>query len=101
MRSCDSDNNILECNEKQKLHKFAGAGIYYFSDVKLFNRYSMSCKSVSECINLMLIDQIKCKINTKSTRLGNTTTNHIEINKHNHTIMFENKHKFVNLIQNR
>jgi len=66
---CDSDNNILECNEKQKLHKFAGAGIYYFSDVKLFNRYSISCKSVSECINLMLIDQIKCKINTNSTIL--------------------------------
>ena len=66
---CDSDNNILECNEKQKLYKFAGAGIYYFSDVNLFNQYSISCKNVSECISLMLKDQINCKINFDSTIL--------------------------------
>jgi hypothetical protein len=62
----DVNNNIIECNEKQKLHKYAGAGMYYFSDVKLFNEYSVKCKNISECINLMLSDDIVCKLNTDS-----------------------------------
>lgn len=62
----DANNNILECNEKQKLHKYAGAGMYYFSDVKLFNEYSLTCKNISECINTMLLNNINCKLNTDS-----------------------------------
>lgn len=63
----NSNNTILECNEKQKLHKYAGAGIYYFPDIKLFNYYSQNCKNISECINLLISEQIKCKINSNST----------------------------------
>jgi hypothetical protein len=62
----DTKNNILECNEKQKLYKYAGAGMYYFSDVKLFNEYSLECRSISECINKMLMNNINCKLNTNS-----------------------------------
>ena len=62
----DIYNNIVDCNEKQKLYKFAGAGIYYFSNIELFNLYSINCKSISESINYMLKDNIQCKINTSS-----------------------------------
>ena len=63
----DINNNIVECNEKQKLHKYAGAGMYFFSDVILFNEYSTKCKNISECINLMLSNNIVCKLNTDSS----------------------------------
>lgn len=62
----NSANTIIQCNEKQKLYKHAGAGIYYFSDINVFNKYSDKCKSVSECINLMVLDNIKCKLNIDS-----------------------------------
>jgi hypothetical protein len=62
----DIYNNIIDCNEKQKLYKLAGAGIYYFSDISLFNLYSFNCKTIAECINYMLKDNIQCKVNTDS-----------------------------------
>jgi thiamine kinase-like enzyme len=61
-----SNNNIVSCNEKQKLYKYAGAGIYYFPKCEDFNKYSIGIRSVSECINLMISDGLKCKINTNS-----------------------------------
>jgi hypothetical protein len=64
---CDKNNNILDCNEKLKLYKQAGTGIYYFPDVEKFNTLSENCKSVSECINAMLSSNIKSKLNTSST----------------------------------
>ena len=62
----DVNNNILECNEKQKLYKYAGAGMYYFPDIKLFNEYSLTCRNISECINIMLMNGINCKLNTNT-----------------------------------
>lgn len=62
----DSKNNIITCNEKQKLHKYAGSGMYYFSDINQFNEYSNDCKNISECINTLLTKQIKCKVNSNS-----------------------------------
>lgn len=62
----DSKNNIISCNEKQKLYKYAGAGIYYFPDVDVFNEHSAQCKSVSECVAAMVLKGIQCKINTTS-----------------------------------
>jgi hypothetical protein len=38
--------NIVECNEKQKLFKQSGAGIYYFPDVQEFNKNSNECSNV-------------------------------------------------------
>jgi len=58
---------ILDCNEKQRIYKNAGAGIYYFPDVTVFNSYSIDCKSVSECIKLMIQSGIRSKVNSDST----------------------------------
>lgn len=62
----NSSKTIIDCNEKQKLYANAGAGIYYFPDVSLFNKYSTDCNSVSECIYKMLQDGIRAKVNTDS-----------------------------------
>ena len=59
-------NTILDCNEKERVYKNAGAGIYYFPDVSVFNRYAINCKSISECIGSMIRDNIKAKINPDS-----------------------------------
>lgn len=62
----NQSKTIIDCNEKQKLYKNAGAGIYYFPDVNIFNQYSENCSSVSECIKCMMFDGIKTKLNTDS-----------------------------------
>ena len=62
----DRYGTILDCNEKQKIYKNAGAGIYYFPDVKVFNSYSINCKSVSECIKLMVQSGVRSKVNSDS-----------------------------------
>ena len=59
-------NTVLDCNEKQKIYKNAGAGIYYFPDVTVFNNYSTNCKSVSECIKFMVQDGVRFKVNPDS-----------------------------------
>ena len=63
----DKNKNIVKCNEKRKLHKYAGSGIYYFPDIKLFNQYSSGCKNISECVNEILRTGTVCKVNTDST----------------------------------
>lgn len=60
-------STILDCNEKEKVYTNAGAGMYYFPDVAVFNNYSTNCKSVSECIKLMTQDGIRSKVNPDST----------------------------------
>lgn len=66
------DKSIIECNEKQKFYKNAGAGIYYFPNVEFFNASSENCKSISECVNILLKSKIKAFANTNSeiVRLG-------------------------------
>lgn len=59
-------NTILDCNEKEKIYKNAGAGIYYFPEVLIFNKYSNNCSNVSQCIKLMIRDGIKAKVNQNS-----------------------------------
>lgn len=62
----NASKTIIDCNEKQKLYKNAGAGIYYFSDVNLFNQHSLNCKSVSECILTLVRRGVKVKLNVDS-----------------------------------
>jgi GTP:adenosylcobinamide-phosphate guanylyltransferase len=62
----DKNNNIVDCNEKQKLFKYAGAGVYYFSDVELFNAQSENCNNVSECVQNLILNGEACKLNTTS-----------------------------------
>ena len=62
----DKHNNILDCNEKQKAYKNAGAGIYYFPDVSIFNSYTRDCKNISECVKRLTVNNIKAKVNTNS-----------------------------------
>jgi hypothetical protein len=57
---------ILDCNEKEKPYKNAGAGIYYFPDISIFNHYSENYTSVSGCIKHMIDEGVKTKINDDS-----------------------------------
>lgn len=63
----DSGNNIISCNEKEEIFENAGAGIYYFPSMEEFLNYSQGCKSISECIGKMLLDNITSKINSTNT----------------------------------
>jgi hypothetical protein len=62
----DEQDCIVSCNEKEEIFENAGAGIYYFPSMELFMKYSQECKSISECINKMLLDNIITKINQTS-----------------------------------
>jgi GTP:adenosylcobinamide-phosphate guanylyltransferase len=46
-------NRVLKCNEKGEYHPYAGAGIYYFNDVKDFNDNSKEYKSISQVVSVL------------------------------------------------
>jgi hypothetical protein len=58
--------NIVECNEKQKLFKQSGAGIYYFPDVQEFNKNSNECSNVSQVVQKLVKNGSKVKANISS-----------------------------------
>jgi len=62
----DEQSSLLSCNEKQEIFENAGAGVYYFPDMKVFLGYSQECKSISECISRMLHDGIVSKVTSTS-----------------------------------
>lgn len=51
-----SRNGVLvdNCNEKESVCEFAGAGIYYFRSFYQFREYSAGCSSISQVIGNMI-----------------------------------------------
>jgi len=58
--------NVTECNEKEKLFKQAGTGIYYFNNIELFNKNSNECNSISQILQKLICDGETIKANTTS-----------------------------------
>lgn len=68
---------VVDCNEKGEYYPYAGAGIYYFEDVREFNELSVGCKSISE-----VIKQTHFKADTTSEVFRFGTLNDIKNDEH-------------------
>lgn len=66
------NGEVKECNEKETVYRYAGAGVYYFENVNQFKICANGCKSLSEVMRKY--DQVKADTTSEIFRFGSLNT---------------------------
>jgi len=66
------DGKVIDCNEKDGIMDWAGAGIYYFDSILTFVKFSNYCQSVSDVYKKMIASgyEVTANIDSEIFRFG-------------------------------